>query len=305
MKMIGKLARWGMVLLWLPLSAAGDVSSCEDVAVRRPRDLAALYNVGVAAWQAGRLAEARGAFSCAKLLAAEQQVDARHGEQLFYNAGNLEMKTGAYADAEKSFERVLSFNPSNEKAQQKRDLARRLKDEKKDEKKEQKKEGEEEKREEQKNEQQQQEQHGGQAQQQGQKSDSAGRQKQEQEQSGKQPDSSQHERDNKREGTTQNRSSQGQKGGAGQSQPQHGEKQQQNQDGAEEKRPAGENAGLAQAKEEKKAEKVADWGGAGKALTGQEAALLQQVGQVDRANVQQWTRMQMAQGGGDDAQNNW
>lgn len=97
----------------------------EQQFARNPQNYAALYNAGVAAFKENKLERAKECFDALKPL-TDQQLDARRAEQLFYNAGNTEIKLKNYEDAVQSFEKVLSYNPNNEKAREKLAYAKRM-----------------------------------------------------------------------------------------------------------------------------------------------------------------------------------
>src|SRR3989339_100693 len=105
--------------------------------VANPDDERALYNVGVLAFREGDIQKASDAFSCLKPRCENGHIECARAEHVFYNAGNAEMKLEKYAEAEKSFEAVLRYNPNNGHAREKRDLARLLQQQKQQQKQQQ------------------------------------------------------------------------------------------------------------------------------------------------------------------------
>src|SRR3989339_385835 len=103
-----------------------DIARLEARVARNPDDYISLFNVGVAAFKEGNLEKAGASFSCLKPVALRGDLGDEKAKQLFYNAGNTEMKRHLYKDAYESFDAVLRYDPANEKARQKRDLARKL-----------------------------------------------------------------------------------------------------------------------------------------------------------------------------------
>ncbi|MCW1930234.1 MAG: tetratricopeptide repeat protein [Candidatus Kerfeldbacteria bacterium] len=108
----------------------------EQQCARNPHDYAALYNAGVAAFKENKLERAQECFDALKKIGAAA-LDERQGEELFYNAGNTEIKLQKYAEAIESFKKVLTYNPHNEKAQQKLAHAQQMLQQKKQQEQEQ------------------------------------------------------------------------------------------------------------------------------------------------------------------------
>jgi tetratricopeptide (TPR) repeat protein len=102
---------------------------------RNPDDYRALYNAGVAAFKENNLARAQECFDLVKAVDAHKPWDALQGEQIFYNAGNTEMKLKKYEPAISSFEKVLTYNPAHELARKKLELAKNLLEQQKQEQK--------------------------------------------------------------------------------------------------------------------------------------------------------------------------
>lgn len=270
------------------LSQSEKIKLLQEDVIAHPLDRVSLYNLGVEAVKQRDFEQARAAFSCAKTVADPRPLDALYGEQLFYNAGNVEMKLADYAAAEKSFDTVLHYNPSNDKARKKRDLARQLKEQKKQEASNDHHEDH----------------------------DSAPKDEQK-EHPGKQgsPQENHSSMPEKKdaEGNKQEQKEQGsdrKKQGGGQSQPQQQEDKRADDKSAqktEQKKGGGVEAEQPASASEKKEDpsEQGGWGGAEKNLTERDQALLHHVDQVDRANAKNWMRLQTQQMGGDYEQHKW
>jgi tetratricopeptide (TPR) repeat protein len=102
------------------------VQRYEQQVASNPSDYRALYNVGVTAFKENDLEKAQMAFDCLKPMCQENAWNDQNAEQLFYNAGNTEVKLQDYAHAVESFEQVLKHNPDNELAQKKLEFAKKM-----------------------------------------------------------------------------------------------------------------------------------------------------------------------------------
>lgn len=108
------------------LAGVDSLVQYEQQFARDPGNYAALYNAGVTAFKTNNHKRAKECFDALKPLSEQNLFDAQRGEQLFYNAGNTEVKLQAYEDAVKSFEKVLTYNPDNEKARAKLEYAKQM-----------------------------------------------------------------------------------------------------------------------------------------------------------------------------------
>lgn len=170
-----------------------DIARLEARVARNPDDYISLFNVGVAAFKEGNLEKAGASFSCLKPVALRGDLGDEKAKQLFYNAGNTEMKRHLYKDAYESFDAVLRYDPANEKARQKRDLARKLLEKQQQ----QEKQKDEKKKEQENQEQKQQEKDHSEKQQDKQQKESGDRGKQDQKQGGSKSQQGQNKQDDK------------------------------------------------------------------------------------------------------------
>jgi len=186
-------------------SESAELLQAEKRLVNNPDDERALYNVGVLAFREGDIQKAADAFSCLKPRCEKGHIDSVRAEQVFYNAGNAEMKLEKYAEAEKSFEAALRYNASNDRAREKRDLARLLQKQQQQQEQSQQEENQQEQNQQEKAEKQQQEQQNSQEQkeQQGdqQKEQKESSQKREQDTKENKNQQQQQEQQKKEEGT--------------------------------------------------------------------------------------------------------
>ena len=106
--------------------AADMLQLYEQRCANNPDDYRALYNAGVVAFKENKLARAKECFDGVKDIATRIELGAAQAEQLFYNAGNTEIKLQKYEDAVKSFSRVLEYNAHNEKAREKLAYAQKM-----------------------------------------------------------------------------------------------------------------------------------------------------------------------------------
>jgi len=89
----------------------------EQHVASHPDDYRALYNAGVTAFKENKLERAQECFDFLK--SQDFSKNQTQGEQIFYNAGNTEVKLQKYEDALASFKKVLTFNPDHELARKK------------------------------------------------------------------------------------------------------------------------------------------------------------------------------------------
>lgn len=118
-----------IVCVWLACTSCCYAATSDDYRqefARNPDDYQALYNAGVAAFKENNLERAQECFDLVKAADAQKPWNAQQGEQIFYNAGNTEMKLKKYEPAVSSFEKVLTYNPHNELARKKLELAKKL-----------------------------------------------------------------------------------------------------------------------------------------------------------------------------------
>lgn len=127
---IARVAHSAISLFWLfffvHIFSASDLHKLEDQIARHPTDYKSLYNLGVASFKAGDFEKSQSCFSLLKQFCGEKIKTEDECVRIFYNAGNTEFKLKNYQDALTSFERVLNFQPTHEKARQKRDYIKRL-----------------------------------------------------------------------------------------------------------------------------------------------------------------------------------
>ena len=113
--------RSGKIIFFIiMLSVCGTTIVCQDYeqqVASDPDDYAALYNAGVTAFKQNQLEKAQRCFDVLKM--RDFSKNEREGEQVFYNAGNSEVKLKRYEEALASFEKVLAFNPHNDVARKK------------------------------------------------------------------------------------------------------------------------------------------------------------------------------------------
>lgn len=119
----------GLIIIFLLFATcllATDLHVLEDRVAQNPSDVTSLYNLGVAAFKAGDLEKARASFSTLKPFCSTKKITPERSAEVFYNAGNTEFKLNDYPAALESFEAVLTYDPDNQKAREKRDYIKKL-----------------------------------------------------------------------------------------------------------------------------------------------------------------------------------
>lgn len=298
-----KLYSIGFLICWTIVLEAFTSTEYEQQFVVSPTDHRALYNAGVRAFQENNVSRAQELFNYIKPICEEQKWDATKGEQLFYNAGNTEMKLKKYDDAIESFEKVLKYNSENEKAREKLELAKKLREQEKKEqqKQEQKEKNKDKDKKEQEEEQEKEEQ--GQQEEENKNKKSEEDKNQEQDKNDREDQDDQHNEEDNKEQQKQKQDKQGgnkqdneeqQKSGDRQENADKEDKQEQGKSGTEQEKKSGEKNKDNQNRQENGKPDEKD----GPQLTPQEKQLLAQLEQYEQ-NMQKQVeaqRLQQAKG---------